>query len=89
MNINQQIISQFRQPHGLFGQIAGLICTWAMSSLLQAEPVWIDTDPACGISRTSDVDDCWALHLALRSPELEIRGISTVMTLSKDSRQSY
>jgi inosine-uridine nucleoside N-ribohydrolase len=55
-----------------------LICAWTLFSSLHAEPVWIDTDPACGISRTTDVDDCWALQLALQSPELEIRGISTV-----------
>ena len=35
----------------------------------EARPVWIDTDPACGVSDTSDVDDCWALLYALRSPE--------------------
>ena len=40
--------------------------------------VWIDTDPACGVSDTADVDDCWALLYALRSPELQIRGMSTV-----------
>jgi inosine-uridine nucleoside N-ribohydrolase len=55
-----------------------LICAWTLFLPLHAEPVWIDTDPACGISRTTDVDDCWALQLALQSPELEIRGISTV-----------
>jgi len=41
-------------------------------------PVWIDTDPACGVGKTADVDDCWALLAATRSPELGIRGISTV-----------
>jgi pyrimidine-specific ribonucleoside hydrolase len=41
-------------------------------------PVWIDTDLACGSGKTSDVDDCWALALALRSPELAVVGISTV-----------
>jgi len=41
-------------------------------------PVWIDTDPACGSGKTADVDDCWALALALRSPELELLGVSTV-----------
>lgn len=40
--------------------------------------VWIDTDLACGAGKTADVDDCWALGLALRSPEIEVRGISTV-----------
>jgi pyrimidine-specific ribonucleoside hydrolase len=41
-------------------------------------PVWIDTDPSCGKKKTDDVDDCWALLLAFRSPELDVRGISTV-----------
>ena len=41
-------------------------------------PIWIDTDPACGSGTTKDVDDCWALLAAIRSPELTVRGISTV-----------
>ncbi len=41
-------------------------------------PVWIDTDPACDARALSEVDDCWALIQALRSPALAIRGISTV-----------
>jgi len=41
-------------------------------------PVWIDTDLACGYGKTADVDDCWALALALRSPELAVVGVSTV-----------
>lgn len=41
-------------------------------------PVWIDTDPACDARASSEVDDCWALIQALRSPALAIRGISTV-----------
>ena len=40
-------------------------------------PVWIDMDPSCGASETADVDDCWALLDALRSPELHVLGIST------------
>lgn len=40
--------------------------------------VWIDTDPACGHSATSDVDDCLAILQAVRSPALQIAGISTV-----------
>lgn len=55
-----------------------LITILCFTGLAHAEAVWIDTDPACGISRTTDVDDCWALHLAIHSPELEIRGISSV-----------
>lgn len=46
-------------------------------------PIWIDTDPACGQSATSDVDDCWALMMALRSPELDLRGISTTFGNTK------
>ena len=55
-----------------------LITILCFAKAIYAEAVWIDTDPACGISRTTDVDDCWALQLAIHSPELEIRGISTV-----------
>ncbi|WP_373543222.1 nucleoside hydrolase [Chamaesiphon sp.] len=46
-------------------------------------PVWIDTDPACGQGATNDVDDCWALMMALRSPELALRGISTTFGNTK------
>jgi inosine-uridine nucleoside N-ribohydrolase len=46
-------------------------------------PVWIDTDPACGQGATNDVDDCWALMMALRSPELDLRGISTTFGNTK------
>ncbi|MDE3132841.1 MAG: nucleoside hydrolase [Acidobacteriota bacterium] len=40
-------------------------------------PVWIDTDPAVG-EAGADVDDGYAILQALRSPELQIIGISTV-----------
>ncbi len=46
-------------------------------------PIWIDTDPACGQGATNDVDDCWALMMALRSPELDLRGISTTFGNTK------
>jgi len=42
-----------------------------------AVPVWIDTDPAVG-EPGADVDDGFAILQALRSPELEVVGISTV-----------
>ncbi|MCW5662042.1 MAG: nucleoside hydrolase [Burkholderiaceae bacterium] len=42
------------------------------------KPVWLDADPACGWKDTSDVDDCWALALAARAPELQLVGVSTV-----------
>jgi pyrimidine-specific ribonucleoside hydrolase len=49
----------------------------------RAEPrtpraIWIDSDAACGSGGTRDVDDCLALVQAFRSPELAIRGISTL-----------
>jgi len=49
-----------------------------MNVACAGQAVWIDTDPACGHEKTNDVDDCWALLLALKSDELEIRGISTL-----------
>lgn len=39
--------------------------------------VWIDADPACGLSATSDPDDCFALLYFLTSPHVEVVGIST------------
>ncbi len=45
---------------------------------IRPEPVWIDTDPACGLKSSDDVDDCWAIAQALTSPELEVVGIGTV-----------
>jgi pyrimidine-specific ribonucleoside hydrolase len=41
-----------------------------------AETVWIDTDPSIG-SPFRDVDDAFALLLAVRSPNLTIAGVST------------
>jgi inosine-uridine nucleoside N-ribohydrolase len=40
--------------------------------------VWIDTDAACGYSARTDPDDCFAIALLLRSPRVEVVGISTV-----------
>ena len=40
--------------------------------------VWIDADPACGMGKTKDVDDCWAIIAAIRSSRLNIVGLSTV-----------
>ena len=42
------------------------------------ERIWIDTDAACGHSRTTDPDDCLAIVLLARTPGVEIAGISTV-----------
>jgi purine nucleosidase len=45
-----------------------------------AEPlrVWIETDAGCGLGDHVDVDDCFALAMALAAPELDVRGIGTV-----------
>lgn len=43
----------------------------ALSLAMAAAPAW-------GARASSEVDDCWALIQALRSPALAIRGISTV-----------
>ena len=40
--------------------------------------IWIDTDPACIMESTHDVDDCWAIVAALRSKALNVVGLSTV-----------
>lgn len=40
--------------------------------------VWIDTDAACGEGRTTDPDDCLAILMLLRSPSVDVAGISTV-----------
>jgi inosine-uridine nucleoside N-ribohydrolase len=50
-------------------------------------PLWIDTDPACGAGARADVDDCWALAFALRSPQLRVLGISTVFGNQAQDRQ--
>lgn len=47
-------------------------------SQAEEHPIWLDTDAACGLGATDDVDDCWALLLALKSESLAIRGVSTV-----------
>ena len=73
-----------RQYIKLFSTLIAL----CFSVTIHAEAVWIDADPACGISRTTDVDDCWALHLATHSSALEIRGISTVFGNS-DGVETY
>ncbi len=40
--------------------------------------VWIDTDAACGHSRKTDPDDCFAIALLAHASNLQIVGISTV-----------
>ncbi|MEX1155067.1 nucleoside hydrolase [Parvibaculum sp.] len=40
--------------------------------------VWVDTDAACGHAFDADADDCFALLILLRAPEIEVVGISAV-----------
>ena len=48
--------------------------------------VWIDSDAACSGKRLLlDPDDCWALLYALKSPNLKIKGISSVRGNSSSS----
>lgn len=44
----------------------------------QPKLVWIDADPACFVPKVADVDDCWAMLMALDAPKLRVVGISTV-----------
>jgi len=43
----------------------------------EPEPVWIDTDPAVGVT-DRDVDDGFALVQAFHTPEIVVRGVSVV-----------
>lgn len=54
--------------------LAGILLT--VSTAQGARVVWIDTDLSLG-SPLREVDDAYALLLALRSPELRVAGVST------------
>src|SRR5512145_28808 len=64
--------------------LAGLATAISSSSLAVAsdsEPplrVWIDTDAACGHRATADPDDCFALWMLTKAPQLVVAGVSTV-----------
>jgi inosine-uridine nucleoside N-ribohydrolase len=78
MNEFQGACHQFA-PLRAIGQAKTLLClilVFALPMLTEATTVWIDTDVAIG-SPFRDVDDAFALLLAVRSPDLEIAGIST------------
>ncbi len=53
-----------------------MVFVFALPILTEATTVWIDTDIAIG-SPFRDVDDAFALLLAVHSPDLKIAGIST------------
>jgi purine nucleosidase len=50
----------------------------AGAHILDAQRVWVDTDAACGAGRTTDPDDCLALLALLKTPGIDVVGISTV-----------
>ncbi len=50
--------------------------------------IWIDTDAACDEGLFVDVDDCWALGLALSSPDIDVRGVSNVFG-NADGQETY
>ena len=56
--------------------LAATVCFVATSASAKTR-VWIDTDPACGLSAMSDPDDCFAVLYLLAAPSIEIAGIST------------
>jgi len=64
------------------------VCCLFPGYLFAAGPVWIDADPACDYHSAHDVDDCWALTLALYALPEHIRGFSTVFGNSSEA-QSY
>ncbi len=53
-----------------------LVVTFGLVGFASAETVWIDTDVSIG-SPFREVDDAYALVLALHSPEIRIAGVST------------
>jgi len=53
-----------------------------------AQKIWIDSDPTCSGIKTDDVDDCWALLLAIAASELDVIAISTVFG-NGSGEQSY
>src|ERR1043165_5452226 len=66
-------------PLRAIGQAKMLLCVvlaFALPTLTEATTVWIDTDVSIG-SPFREVDDAFALLLAIRSPNLKIAGIST------------
>jgi purine nucleosidase len=67
-----------RNSHIFISCLVAMILVVGSRANADAIRVWIDTDPACGHSATSDVDDCLAILQAVRSPALQIAGISTV-----------
>lgn len=65
---------------GTLGAAYGFIAGWATEAIAQVGKkleVLIDTDPGMGV-RGADPEDNLALMLALQSPELRVKAITTV-----------
>lgn len=60
------------------GDIEPLGLAPAGAHAVTAQRVWIDTDAACGASRTTDPDDCLALLALLKARAFSVVGVSTV-----------
>ncbi len=60
------------------GDIQPLTLAPAGAHAVKGRRIWIDTDAACGASRTTDPDDCLALLALLKAPGLHVVGISTI-----------
>ena len=57
-------------------KLAAIVALLSAAHVASARTVWIDTDVSIG-SPIREVDDAYALILALHSPELRIAGVST------------
>jgi len=58
--------------------IVGFLIFLNCTVIAAERKVWIDSDPACGMGKTKDVDDCLAIIAAIRSSYLNVVGLSTV-----------
>ena len=57
--------------------LAAILCPLGVTAQPVPQAVWIDTDPAVGVT-DRDVDDGFALLQAFHSPEIVVRGVSVV-----------
>jgi inosine-uridine nucleoside N-ribohydrolase len=57
--------------------LAAILCAHGVTAQPVPQAVWIDTDPAVGVT-DRDVDDGFALLQAFHSPEIVVRGVSVV-----------
>ena len=80
--LSRRVCARFARPSialAVWVVMALAAITQANAPLAAAPaPIWIDTDAACGSSDLADAGACWALALAMRSPNVVVRGISTV-----------